>query len=165
MNRDDLAITLSVLSTVAALTGVAIGMQARNDVIASTRFNAALTGCQEAPEAYRRFFLKLVNSPAMPYEAYFPGEQTTFSRAKTELIDTLNGVALASADFDETVDAYTRAVHKFDAPVNLEFPGLKEFKFGRLSDLLQTNREINVLTSMPAKLQETCNDVLEGIRK
>jgi hypothetical protein len=162
--REDIALALSILSTVAALAGVAIGLQARNDVVATARYNTAIVGCQGSAERYRRFFLKLVNSPEVPFESYFPGETTTFERTKIELIDSLNSLAYSSSQFEDIVRQYTDEISKFDASINSPFLGNADFEISKLGQYLRNNSELSKLSEMPGKLHEKCNVVLASIR-
>lgn len=164
IEREDVALWLSVLSTVAALAGVSIGLAARNDVVASSRYNTAIVGCQSSAELYRRFFLKLVDSPEVPFDQYYPGEITTFERTKVDLIDLLNSLAYSSVEFEEIVGEYISEISQFDGPIASPFLGNSSFELLKLGQYVQDNSELAELSLFPGKLSDTCNKVLDRIR-
>lgn len=164
VTRDDLAITLAMLSTVAALAGVAIGLQAQKDVVASTKFNAAISRCQESTDRYRRFFLKLVNSDKVPFDAYYPGETMTFERTKVDLIDSLNALSYSSSSFVKIVETYIEVVDHFDGPIQSPFLGHKKFEISKLGQYIKANNDLKKLSNMPGLLHLKCNEVLTRVR-
>ncbi|MGJ8573304.1 MAG: hypothetical protein ACSHXI_21675 [Hoeflea sp.] len=154
IQRENVALILAAFSTVAAMTGVAVGLQARNDVIASTKYNLAIAGCQQINYNHRKFYLKLINSDQIPFAAYFPGEETTFQRAKIELLDGLTALAYTSSEFEDVTQKYKDSFSKFDEP----FQGLnfQISKFGALP----IHKDFLALRN-PDVLQPDSIDVLE----